>query len=197
MGLSLKKKTVSRTPVGLDIDGRYLAAAGVELGRLSQAASVDLEPGLVTDGEVRDAAALGEALKAFFAAHGLPKAVRLGVSNRQIVVRQIELPWLDDEEQRDAAVRFQGADAIALPLDEAVFDYEVARRVETVDGAARMQVVIVAARRSMIDGFVEAARSAGLKPEGIDLNAFALMRALGTDTDEQTARVFCNVSTLV
>ena len=33
----------------------------------------------------------------------------------------------------------------------------------------------------MIDGFVEAARSAGLKPEGIDLNAFALMRALGTD----------------
>jgi type IV pilus assembly protein PilM len=197
MGLSLKKKSVSRTPVGLDIDGQYLAAAGVELGRLNKAASVDLDPGVVTDGEVRDAAALGEALKAFFAAHGLPKAVRLGVSNRQIVVRQIELPWLDDDEQRDAAVRFQAADAIAMPLDDAVFDYQVARRVEAVDGAARMQVVIVAARRSMIDGFVEAARSAGLKPEGIDLNAFALMRALGTDASEQTARVFCNVSTMV
>lgn len=197
MGLSLKKKSSSEMPVGLDIDGRYLAAAGVEYGRLGQVASVDLPPGLVTDGEVRDAAALGEALKSFFAEHGLPKAVRLGVSNRQIVVRQIELPWLEDDEQRDAAVRFQAADAIAMPLDEAVFDYQVARRVESSDGSVRMQVVIVAARRSMIDGFVEAARSAGLKPEGIDLNAFALMRALGTDADEQTARVFCNVSTLV
>jgi len=197
MALSLKKKPVSRVPVGLDIDGLYLAAAGVEAGRLSQAASADLEPGLVTDGEVRDAPALGRALKEFFSAHGLPKSVRLGVSNRQIVVRQIELPWLDDPEQRDAAVRFQAADAIAMPLDEAVFDYQVARRVEAVDGSARMQVVIVAARRSMIEGFMEAAQGAGLKPEGIDLNAFALMRALGTDESEQSARVFCNVATLV
>jgi type IV pilus assembly protein PilM len=197
MALSLKKKPASRTPVGLDIDGRFLAAAGVESGRLSQAASVELQPGLVSDGEVRDAEALGSALKSFFAEHGLPKAVRLGVSNRQIVVRQIELPWLDEGEQREAAVRFQAADAVAMPLDEAVVDYQVARRIDMPDGTARMQVVVVAARRSMIDGFVSAARSAGLKPEGIDLNAFALMRALGTDESEQAARVFCNVATVV
>jgi len=59
MGLSMKKKPVSRMPVALDIDGRYLAAAGVEAGRLSKSASVDLEFGLVSDGEVRDAEALG------------------------------------------------------------------------------------------------------------------------------------------
>ena len=197
MGLSLKKKPVSRAPVGLDIDGRYLAAAGVESGRLTKAASVDLQDGLVSEGEVRDPDALGAALKSFFADHGLSRDVRLGVSNRQIVVRQIELPWLDDDEQRDAAVRFQAADAVAMPLDEAVFDYQVARRIDMPDGTARMQAVVVAARRSMIDGFVNAARSAGLKPEGIDLNAFALMRALGTDQSEQSARVFCNVATLV
>src|SRR3954453_1545666 len=144
MGLSLKKKSVSRTPVGLDIDGRYLAAAGVESGRLSQAASVDLEEGLVSDGEVRAADALGTVLKSFFAEHGLPRRVRLGVSNRQIVVRQIELPWLEAGEQRDAAVRFQAADAVAMPLDEAVFDYQVARRSDMPDGTARMQVVVVA-----------------------------------------------------
>ncbi len=48
MALSLKQKPVLRVPVGLDIDGLYLAAAGVEAGRLGQAASTDLEPGLVT-----------------------------------------------------------------------------------------------------------------------------------------------------
>lgn len=197
MALSMKKKTVSGSLVGLDIDGSYLAAAGVDSGQLSHVASADLAPGVVTDGEVRDAPALGDALKDFFAANGLPKSVQLGVSNRQIVVRQIELPWLDDPAQRDAAVRFQAADAIAMPLDEAVFDYQIARRLEGLDGSARMQVVIVAARRSMIDGFIEATRAAGLKPRGIDLNAFALMRALGTDEGDQSARVFCNVATLV
>jgi Tfp pilus assembly PilM family ATPase len=136
-------------------------------------------------------------MKFFFQANDLPKSVRLGVSNRQIVVRQIELPWLDEGEQRDAAVRFQAAEAVAMPLDEAVFDYQVVGHLESPDGSARMQVVVVAARRSMIDGFVAAARSAGLKPEGIDLNAFALMRALGTDQSEHGARVFCNVGTMV
>ena len=41
-----------------------------------------------------------------------------------------------------------------------------------------MRVVLVAARRKMIDSVVEAARAAGLKPEGIDLDAFALVRML-------------------
>ena len=35
-----------------------------------------------------------------------------------------------------------------------------------------MQVVVVAARSSMIEEIVGAVRDAGLKPEGIDLSAF-------------------------
>ena len=52
--------------------------------------------------------------------------VRLGVANQQIVVRVVELPRIEDEKQRDAAVRFQAAEAIAMPLDEAVLDHQVA-----------------------------------------------------------------------
>src|SRR5436190_1502490 len=40
------------------------------------------------------------------------------------------------------------------------------------------RVVVVAARRDMIDRLVQAARSAGLNPQGIDLSAFAMIRAL-------------------
>ena len=104
--------------------------------------------------------------------------MRLGVSNQQIVVRVVELPRIEDEKQRDAAVRFQAAEAIAMPLDEAVLDHQVAGYTQAPDGSPRMQVVLVAARRSMIDGLLEAAKKAGLKPEGIDLDAFALVRTL-------------------
>jgi type IV pilus assembly protein PilM len=194
MAFSLRK-TSSGGTVGLDIDGRYLAAARVADGRMSQSASRELPEGLVRDGEVVDPLALGEQLKTFASEAGLPKNVRLGVTNQQIVVRVVELPRIEDDKQRDAAVRFQAAEAIAMPLDEAVLDHQVAGYAEAPDGTPRMQVVIVAARRKMVEGLLEAVKAAGLKAEGIDLDAFALVRTLGSKSDsgEDTARVFCHL----
>ena len=182
--------------VGLDIDGRYLAAAQVESGRVVLGASAELPANLVVDGEVVNRDGLAEALKAFVAQAGLPKSVRLGVSNQQIVVRVVELPRIEDEKQRDAAVRFQAAEAIAMPLDEAVLDHQVAGYSEGPDGSPRMQVVLVAARRSMVEALLAAAKDAGLKPEGIDLDAFALVRTLAVangDQAQDTARVYCHL----
>ena len=195
MMFSLRKNS-SGGSVGLDIDGRYLAAAQVEGGRVIRGASTELPAGLVSDGEVVNRDGLAEALKNFVAEAGLPKGVRLGVANQQIVVRVIELPRIEDEKQRDAAVRFQAAEAIAMPLDEAVLDHQLAGYTEAPDGSARMQVVIVAARRSMIEALLEAAREAGLKPEGVDLDAFALVRTLAVaagDAPEDSATVYCHL----
>jgi type IV pilus assembly protein PilM len=195
MSLSLRKNS-SGGSVGLDIDGRYLAAAQVENGRVVRGVSLDLPAGLVSDGEVVNRDGLADALKSFVTEAGLPKNVRLGVANQQIVVRVVELPRIEDEKQRDAAVRFQAAEAIAMPLDEAVLDHQLAGYTEAPDGTPRMQVVIVAARRSMIEGLLEAAKQAGLKPEGIDLDAFALVRTLaaaGADGPDDSARVYCHL----
>src|SRR3954467_177111 len=195
MALSLRKSS-DRGSAGLDIDGRYLAAAQVSAGRITRAASQGLPEGLVRDGEVSDPEALAQHLKSFAAATGMPRNVRLGGANQQIVVRVVELPRIEDEKQRDAAVRFQAAEAIAMPLDEAVLDHQLAGYTEAPDGSPRMQVVIVAARRSMIEALLEAARDAGLKPEGVDLDAFALVRTLAVaagDQPEDSATVYCHL----
>jgi type IV pilus assembly protein PilM len=193
MAFSLRKRS-ERGVVGLDIDGRYLAAAQVDSGRLVRGASLELPARLIRDGEVVDRDGLARALKGFVQDAGLPKSVRLGVANQQIVVRVVELPRIEDPEERDAAVRFQAAEAIAMPLDEAVLDHQVASYAEALDGSPRMQIVLVAARRSMIDALLEAAKKAGLKPEGVDLDAFALVRTLAAATGpDDTARVFCHL----
>jgi type IV pilus assembly protein PilM len=195
MAFSLRKHSASGT-LGLDIDGRYLSAAEVSGGRLVRAVSVDLPEGLVRDGEVSDADALGSQLKSFVADNDLPRNVRMGIANQQIVVRVVELPRIDDEKQRAAAVRFQAAEAIAMPLDEAVLDHQVAGYADAPDGTARMQVVLVAARRKMVEALLEAAKSAGLKVDGIDLDAFALVRTLVVNSDGagDSARVFCHLA---
>jgi type IV pilus assembly protein PilM len=194
MAFSLRKSS-ERGAVGLDIDGRYLSAAEVDGGRVVRVASVDLPEGLVREGEVIDAPALGEQLKRFAADAGLPRSVRVGVANQQIVVRVIELPRIEDESQRDAAIRFQAAEAIAMPLDEAVLDYQVAGYAEALDGSQRMQVVVVAARRRMVETLLEAVKAAGLKADGVDLDAFALVRMLAANAHgpDDSARVFCHL----
>ena len=196
MKFSLRNSS-SGGSVGLDIDGRYLAAAQVESGRVVRGVSLELPAGLVADGEVVNQDGLADALRDFVAEAGLPKSVRLGVTNQQIVVRVVELPRIEDEKQRDAAVRFQAAEAIAMPLDEAVLDHQIAGFTEAPDGSPRMQVVLVAARRSMIEAVLDAAKAAGLKPEGVDLDAFALVRTLAAaagDAPEDTARVYCHLA---
>ena len=59
-------KSSSREPIGLDIDGNYLAAVEAHAGRVGRAATADLPSGLVTDGEVSDREGLAAALKEFF-----------------------------------------------------------------------------------------------------------------------------------
>jgi len=194
MPFSLRKPS-ERGTVGLDIDGRYVAAAQVDNGRVTRGASLDLPAGLLRDGEVTDPQELGRHIKSFVADAGLPKSVRIGVANQQIVVRVIELPQIEDERQLDQAVRFQASEAIAMPLDEAVLDHQIAGRLAGPDGTPRMQIVIVAARRRMVETLLEAVKAAGLKAEGVDLDAFALVRALGANVrgDGDGAVVFCHL----
>jgi type IV pilus assembly protein PilM len=193
MALALTK-TPNRGTVGLDLDGAFLAAVQATPDGVTRAASMDLAPGVISDGEVTDVTALTESLREFFKAKGLPKRVRLGIANQQIVVRHLEIPKIEDEKERAAAVQFQAAEAIAMPLEEVVLDHEVVGETVNPEGAARLRVVVVAARESMIQRIVEAVRGAGLKAEGIDLNAFALVRTLAAPSDStETARVFCHL----
>lgn len=169
-----------RTVVGLEIDPSYVSAAEVRVNgslAIQHAATAMLDPGIIRDGEVTDVDELGATLKTFFATHRFPNRVRIGVANQRIVVRMLDLPPLSDGKELAAAVRFQAEDQVPMPLDKAVLDYQVLGTVETPNGP-RMRALVVAARRDMIEKLLAAARRAGLRPEGIDLSAFAMVRAL-------------------
>src|SRR3712207_1934491 len=112
-----------RGSVGLDLDGDFLAAVVAADGRIQSAMSAELPEGVMSDGEVSDPDGLADVLREIFRSGALPKDVRLGVANQQIVVRQLELPRIAEDKDLEAAVRFQAAEAIAMPLGEVVLDY--------------------------------------------------------------------------
>jgi type IV pilus assembly protein PilM len=193
-----RRRTSQNTVIGLDIEPGYIAAADVAANgtlALSRGVVAPLELGIMREGEVTDPAALAEALRSMFAENDLDRRVRLGVANQRIAVRTLDLPLIEDPNQLDAAVRFQAQDTMPMPLDQAVLDYQPLGRSDTAQGP-RTRVVVVAAQRDMIGRLLEATRGAGLRPVGIDLSAFAMIRALAGGVPDDGGAAYLNVGGL-
>jgi type IV pilus assembly protein PilM len=172
---------------GLKVGASQLAAARVAnngSAELLQIARTRLEPGIVVGGELRDPDALAEALKEFFAANNLPKkGVRLGIANNRIGVRSLEIAGVTDEKQLANAIRFRAQEALPIPIDEAVLDFQVVGEGTDEQGQPTKRVLLVVAYRELIDRYMDACKKAGISLVGIDLEAFALLRALQAPQD--------------
>ena len=168
--------------VGLDIGTSAIRAAQVKTGRGGGAVTafgqVPLPPDVVVDGEIRDGEAVAEAIAQLWKrAKFRSKRVVIGIANQRVVVRQIDLPYLDEKELRDS-LRFQVADHVPMPVEDAELDFEIIEDFQTEGGDHLMRVLLVAAASDMVNGFVQAASDGGLDPAGVDLTPFAVTRAV-------------------
>jgi type IV pilus assembly protein PilM len=174
--------------VGLKIGASQLSAATVANNghaEVLQVARAALDPGIVAGGELRDPEALAEALKEFFAKNKLPRrGVRLGIATNRIGVRTLEIAGIGDAKQLANAIRFRAQEALPIPIDEAVLDYQVLGEYTNDEGAIVRRILLVLVYRDLVDRYVAACRKAGIGLVGIDLEAFALLRALAAPRDE-------------
>lgn len=181
--------------VGLDIQPGYVAAVQAHVNggvTVQSAIGAPLPPDALREGEVLDERTLSDALRDLFARGDLSKRVRVGLANQRTVLRTLELPPVSDRKELAAAVRFQAEDQVPMPLAQAVLDFHSLGIFDT-PGGPRQRVIVVAAQREMVDRLLRAVRAAGLRPEGIDLSAFALIRSLyrpaGSDAPADGERV--------
>jgi type IV pilus assembly protein PilM len=190
-----------RSLVGLDIQPGYIAAVQAHVNggiTVQHAAGAPLAPDALREGEVLDERTLSEALRELFADARLGKRVRIGLANQRTVLRTLELPPVTDRKELAAAVRFQAEDQVPMPLDSAVLDFHSLGIFDTPAGP-RQRVIVVAAQREMVERLLRAVRHAGLRPEAVDLSAFALIRSLyqAAAAESSTERVlYLNVGGL-
>lgn len=175
-------RSLRKRVVGLKIGASQLAAAYVvNKGepRVVRMARAPLARGIVVGGELREPEQLAAALKAFFRKNKLPQTcVRLGIANNRIGVRTFEITGIEDERQLANAIRFRAQETLPIPLEEAVLDYRILDERLEADGTRVRRVLLVVAHRELVERYVAACKKAGLKLIGIDLEAFALLRAL-------------------
>jgi type IV pilus assembly protein PilM len=175
--------------VGLKLGASQIAAARVVNNgspELVQVARENIDPGLIVGGELREPELLADALRAFFRRNKLPRqGVRLGIANNRIGVRIFEIAGISDPRQLENAVRFRAQEVLPIPIEEAVLDYHVLGERTDDEGNPLMRILLVVAYRELIDRYVSACKKAGIRLSGIDLEAFALLRALGEPRNEE------------
>ena len=99
-------------------------------------------------------------------------------------MRTFEVTGIEDSKQLANAIRFRAQEVLPIPLEEAVLDYQVLIRRRHRRRRSRFRrVLLVVAYRELVDRYVYACRKAGLQIVGIDLEAFALLRAVAAPHD--------------
>jgi type IV pilus assembly protein PilM len=204
VGLPKRGKTAKPPRRGASVTGLEIGATQAVIARArlqggqivaERVAARPLPPGLMRDGLVTDADKLASELKRLFAEHKFPKRVRVGLATPRTVLRVIDLPPLDDKDIR-TALKMQAQERIPMPLDRAVMDFQKVGLVDTADGQ-RLRVVVVATEREGIDQLLDTLRRAGLKPEGIDLSVFSVIRALNHLPQEDGPVLYAQLGDLV
>ncbi|MGQ0626179.1 MAG: type IV pilus biogenesis protein PilM [Sporichthyaceae bacterium] len=184
---------IYRRVVALDIGSAGLRGAQFTLrGRkphLDRYAEVELPLGAVSAGVVHDPAAVGKALRRLWAAGKFStKRVVLAVANDRVLVRQLDLDWMEPGDFRKALAYTVG-DQIPMPVEEANLDYHVLEDIPATastdvtpggahGGGRMLRVLLVAAARDMVATYLNALDEAGLVPLRVDLASFALVRAV-------------------
>jgi type IV pilus assembly protein PilM len=164
--------------VGLSVGASQLTAAVVVNNghpKLVKAAIHKLPPEVVVGGEVRDSEALANELSTFFSEADLPrKNVRLGIGSSRTGVRVFERPAVDDPRQLANAIRFRAYETLPIPIEEAMLDYHIVEEANMHD-----RVLLAVAYRDLVDRFAATCAAAKVDLVGIDIEAFALLRAVG------------------
>jgi type IV pilus assembly protein PilM len=173
---------VARKVVGLDIGTTAVRAAELSVRRgqvvLERVGQAGLPDGAVVDGEVIDPAAVAVAIKELWRRTRIgSRNVTIGVANQRVVVRLVDVPWMEPGELR-SSLAYQAGDYLPIPVDQTELDYAVISELEASGGQRLLRVLLVAAQKEMLAGHLRAVEQAGLRPVGIDLNPIALLRSM-------------------
>src|SRR5690348_5031082 len=164
--------------VGLDIGSSGVKA--VELTKVKKGyqltgfAYESLGPDAVVDGAIMDAPAVAESLKRIFLSGKFkPKGVATGVSGHSVIVKRVVVPAANKEDL-EATIQFDAEQYIPFDITDVNLDYQVVDAGTTSSEEPGLQVVLVAAKKDNIQNHNNVISLAGINPEIVDSDAFAL-----------------------
>lgn len=163
--------------IGLDIGSHSIKLVGL---KMTLKGPVITHAGIkeIPYGEEReDLDFISETVKNLYREIGLqPGKVRLTVSGSGVFIRQISIPSMPKAELKEA-VRWEIKGYLPFPVESAEVDFHILREFVE-ENIKKLDVIVVACPKNLIDRTLSIAEGAGLKPVHLDICPFAIWNAL-------------------
>ncbi len=174
MGLLGRKK---RT-VGLDIGSGYIKLIVMDHGKgrpkVVKAAATPLVADAIVEGEVMDPTLVASTIRSLFETAGLKdKKVVTAVGGRDVIIKRIQMDRMKESDAREV-IRWEAEQHVPFDMESVELDFQI---LDPHDEGLQMSVLLVAAKRELIENKSALLYDAGLEPEVIDIDAFALHNA--------------------
>lgn len=168
----------SVAPIGLDIGSMFVRAVETRRGKdghvITNYGQIPLPPGAVQGGVIHDDKTVTAALRQLWQTHRFSsRQVVLGVTNPQVVVREMSVNNLPEREMRKS-LSFQVRDVLPLPPERSLLDFHA---LEDPGHNEMVRGLLIAAPKDAVLVAVQAIERAGLHVARVDLASFALLRA--------------------
>jgi type IV pilus assembly protein PilM len=176
----------SKSMIGLDIGSSMVKAVEITLRgkggefELSHLGTAKLAPEAIVQGAFLNSSAIVDAIReAVGNARIRSKSVAAAVSGHSVIVKKVNLPAMTREEL-DEQIRWEAEQYIPFDVNEVNLDFQI---LESSDTEGQMEVLLVAAKKDLIDDYVQVINEAGLRPAVIDVAAFAVENAFEANYD--------------
>jgi type IV pilus assembly protein PilM len=140
--------------------------------QLSAFGMVQLPPEAIVDGALMNSTAVVDAIQELFTTQKIKhKEVATSVSGHSVIIKKINLPQMSPEELEES-IQWEAEQYIPFDINDVNIDVQILNTEST--QAGQMDVLLVAAKKDMVNDYTEVITSAGLTPVVVDIDAFAV-----------------------
>jgi type IV pilus assembly protein PilM len=168
----------NKTTIGLDIGSGLVKVAVVDHSRrtpeLVRVAVAPLLADAIVEGEVMDPGIVAEAIQSALAAAGVKATgVVTAVGGRDVIIKKIQIERVKEQQAREL-MRWEAEQHVPFDMESVELDFQI---LDPDGDGLDMSVLLVAAKRELIESKLRVLTDAGLEPAVMDVEAFALHNA--------------------
>ena len=177
--------------VGLDIGSKAIKVAliaekkkGLTLERFGM---IEIAPGLIEEGTIKEPESVADILRQLFKTYNIrERNVAISIGGYSVIVKKINVQTMTEEQLQDT-IHFEAEQYIPFDINDVNLDFQIMG--ESEQAPNHMSVLLVAAKKEMINDYISLTQLAGLNPCIIDVDAFALQNIFEANYNMESENV--------
>lgn len=167
-----------KSSIGLDIGSSLIKMVEIDHSKdepiLAKYGVVKIPPEAIVEGEIMDRSLVIEGIQECAQKAGITKKdVISAVSGRAVIVKKVVMDKMNPDDAKEA-IFWEAEQHVPFDIDDVCLDFQILK--DDV-GANQMEILLVAAKKEMVNTHANLIREAGFNPVVIDVDSFAIQNA--------------------